>query len=70
MLPTITTTHAVPQHLPPTHSVSGESIRFCTHCLRVLDSSVKDVRRAKRQVAHRCDDKTAATKPSVSIPFN
>jgi hypothetical protein len=70
MLPTITTTHAIPQHLPPTHVISGENIKFCTHCLKVLDSNDKAPKKGKRRVAHRCEDKAAAQRPSIGIPFN
>jgi hypothetical protein len=70
MLPTITTTHAVPKYLPPTHQGSAGSVRFCNKCLRAIDPAEKGIRRGKGRLTHRCEDRAAATRPSVSIPFN
>jgi hypothetical protein len=70
MLPSITTTHAVPHDLPATHFVSTIQVKFCKRCLRILDANERSNARGKRKASHRCDDLAAAQRPSVSVPFN
>ena len=70
MLPTITTTHAVPSQLPATHAVSGAQVKFCERCLTVLNPTTGSRGRTKKGTSHRCVDLSAARRPSVSVPFN
>jgi len=70
MLPSITTTHAVPENLPATHLVSTVEVKFCSRCLRVLNGSEKSNSIGKKRSTHRCEDRSAAKRPSVSVPFS
>jgi hypothetical protein len=70
MLPTITTTHAVPSHLPANHIATGTQVKFCERCQTVLNPVVPARGRSKRGPGHRCVDQAAARRPSVSVPFN
>jgi hypothetical protein len=70
MLPTITTTHAVPENLPATHLVSKNQVKFCNRCLKVLTAADERGMKGRRKGSHRCDDLAAAQKPSISVPFN
>lgn len=70
MLPIITTTHAIPVNLPATHLISSIKVKFCSRCLKVIDTNVKSSAKGKARSSHRCDDRTAAHRPSVSVPFS
>jgi hypothetical protein len=70
MLPTITTTHAIPKRMPRTHTGSIEQPRFCMRCLKVLDVSADSAKNGKTKSSHRCEDFSAAGLPSIAIPFN
>jgi hypothetical protein len=70
MLPTVTTTHAIPQQLPATHLVSSIKVSFCSRCLRVLDPRDRLARKGKKGSSHRCQDLAAAHRPSISVPFS
>lgn len=70
MLPTITTTHAVPDRLPATHLFSTGKVKFCSQCLTVMNAGAELRGKGKRKASHRCDDRAAAHKPSVSVPFS
>lgn len=71
MLPTITTTHAVPNQLPATHVATTLNVKFCDRCHTVL-SPVEPAqgRNKKKAASHRCVNLAAARRPSVSVPFS
>ncbi len=70
MPPSITTTHAVPGNLPATHLISTIEIKFCSRCLRVLNANEKSKSAGSKSSAHHCEDRAAAKRPSVSVPFS
>ncbi len=70
MLPMITTTHAVPQHLPATHLTSTVKVTFCSRCHRVLGPYEKGAAPGGKAAGHRCRGMAAAHKPSISVPFS
>jgi hypothetical protein len=70
MLPVITTTHAVPERLPATHLASSAKVKFCSRCLKVIGASEDHPERSRRKNSHRCEDRAAAHRPSVGVPFS
>lgn len=70
MLPTITTTHAVPNHLPATHVATSLNVKFCDRCHTILNPVEPASGRRKKAASHRCVDLAAARRPSVSVPFS
>jgi hypothetical protein len=69
MLPSITTTHAIPNQLPASHLVSTGKVKFCSRCLRVLAPAGVS-QNGKKKASHRCEGGALARKPSVSVPFS
>jgi hypothetical protein len=70
MLPTITTTHAIPQSLPTGSVFSQETTIRCCYCLDVLGKARDDQSREQIQRAHICPAKKLARKPAASVPYN
>jgi hypothetical protein len=69
MLPVITTTHAIPNQLPPTHLLSDSKVKFCNRCLKAIGISESTPGKGRKN-SHRCDDRAAYHRPSVSVPFS
>ncbi|MBB6144269.1 hypothetical protein HNQ77_002221 [Silvibacterium bohemicum] len=69
MLPSITTTHAIPNQLPASHLVSTGKVRFCSRCLKVLVPA-EGTGNGKKKTSHHCEGGAIARKPSVSVPFS
>ena len=70
MLPTITTTHAIPQRLPTGNGRPEVTMVRCTYCLEMLGEAEDLIHRMKLQRAHRCSAKRLMKKPTASVPFN
>lgn len=70
MLPTITTTHAIPQRLPSHHVGTGIMTVRCSYCLEVLGEARDLSHKMQMQKAHRCKAKRLMKKPAASIPYN
>ena len=70
MLPTITTTHAIPQHLPKATGGPEVTTVRCCYCLEVLGESIDLKQRMQMQKAHRCKARRLMKKPAASVPYN
>lgn len=70
MLPAITTTHAIPRHLPSSHFFARETSVSCCYCLAVLGRASDSEGREALQKAHHCKAKRLARKPSAAVPYN
>ena len=70
MLPTITTTHAIPQRLPTSNGCPEVTTVRCSYCLEVLGEARDLKHKLQMQKAHRCSEKRLMKKPSASIPYN
>lgn len=70
MLPTITTTHAVPQQLPPTRPMASSNELHCDYCFKPLGTYSNPMERIRRKSAHRCKAKSQAKLPASCVPFN
>jgi hypothetical protein len=70
MLPAITTTHAIPQHLPSGSQLCGETTVRCCYCLTVLGKANERKSRELLQREHTCAAKRLARKPAASVPYN
>lgn len=70
MLPTITTTHAIPQRLPTGSGCSEVTTVRCSYCLEVLGEAENLQHKLKMQRAHHCKEKRIIRKPAASVPYN
>jgi hypothetical protein len=70
MLPSITTTHAIPRSLPSGSVLAKETAVRCCYCLATLGRAFDLKSREALQEAHNCVAKRLAKKPGASIPFN
>jgi hypothetical protein len=70
MLPTITTTHAIPQRLPSGSFFSEDATVRCCYCLEVLGKAHDGKSRELIQKSHKCRAKRLARKPAASVPYN
>ncbi|HEX3472086.1 MAG TPA: hypothetical protein VHT28_12965 [Silvibacterium sp.] len=70
MLTAITTTHAVPQHLPSVRTSVRPTLIVCRYCLQTLGSSPDPVERKSIEASHKCGEKLQAKQPAASIPFS
>ena len=70
MLPTITTTHAIPQRLPTGSGCPEVTTVRCCYCLEILGESCDLKQKMQMQKAHRCKARRLMKKPCASIPYN
>ncbi|QNI33113.1 hypothetical protein H7849_03820 [Alloacidobacterium dinghuense] len=71
MIPTVTTTHAVPQKLLPARvHVSRARLTICHHCFQVLGSAQNKAEVRALQLAHICKEKLNDQQPAAALPFN
>lgn len=70
MLPTITTTHAIPQQIASAHTSIHAAVAVCQYCLLEIGTFRTKAERAILEARHACKEKLQAGKPSISIPFN
>lgn len=70
MLPTITTTHAIPQCLPTGDGCPEVTTVRCSYCLEVLGEARDLNEKLKMRKSHRCKEKRLMKKPSATVPFN
>jgi phage FluMu protein Com len=70
MLPTITTTHAIPQRLPTGSGCSEVTTVRCSYCLEVLGEAENLQQKIQMHKTHRCKEKRLMKKPAASVPFN
>jgi hypothetical protein len=70
MLRTITTTHAVPKHLPSVRASVRTAVFVCPYCLETLGASLNLVERKSIEVRHKCREKLLARQPSIAVPFS
>lgn len=71
MLPSITTTHAIPQTLPKGKAFSEEeTVVRCWYCLEVVGEAHDFRTRVLIQETHRCSAMGQAKKPAASVPYN
>ncbi|MBW4026880.1 hypothetical protein [Acidipila rosea] len=69
MIPTITTTHAIPQSLPPA-GLKAKPIKSCSYCFEPLGLASSLRERASLELKHICKEKLQAHQPAVGVPFN
>jgi hypothetical protein len=70
MLPTITTTHAIPQHLPTGNGCPEVTTVRCCYCLEVLGEA-RDLRqKMQMQKTHHCKARKQMRRPAASVPYN
>ena len=69
MLPAITTTHAIPRHIPSTR-VSLRTSVVCPYCFKTLGSASQLGERRELEHRHRCREKLLAEQPAISVPFS
>ncbi len=70
MLPSITTTHAIPQTLPKGNALYEETIVRCCYCLEVVGEGHDLKSRELIQATHHCSAMDQAKKPTASVPYN
>ncbi|MGC2161844.1 MAG: hypothetical protein WA634_08055 [Silvibacterium sp.] len=70
MLPAITTTHAIPQHLPSGSQISEDATVRCSYCLEVLGTVYDRKDREQLKKTHKCMARRLAKKPAASVPYN
>lgn len=70
MLPSVTTTHAIPRSQPSSGPASKETAVRCSYCLAILGRATDQKRRQELQSAHKCAAEVQARKPAATIPYN
>ena len=70
MLPAITSTHAVPKHLPHGRISPKGQVTVCPYCLAVLGAAGTNLKRRELEVRHGCPEKNMARQPAIAVPFN
>lgn len=70
MLTAITTTHAIPQHLPSARVSVRTTVIVCQYCFQTLGSSLDLSEKKSIEGSHKCREKLLARQPAISIPFS
>jgi len=70
MLTAITTTHAIPKHLPSARITVRTTTIVCPYCFDTLGSSLDLVERQAIEARHKCREKLQARQPAISVPFS
>lgn len=69
MLPTITTTHAIPRKLPSRFTSKKSAVR-CPYCQSELGRASDHKSREQLQSAHQCAAQRQAKSPAAAVPYN
>ncbi|MGA8110887.1 MAG: hypothetical protein WB974_15740 [Acidobacteriaceae bacterium] len=70
MNPSVKTTHVIPQQLPPVRVGNLSTLLLCPFCMTTIGGYKTPAERRLLEAKHLCNDKLAAGRPAVSIPFN
>jgi hypothetical protein len=70
MLPTITTTHAIPKYLPTGIDCHPITAVRCSYCLEFLGEASDLKRKIQLEKAHRCKAKRLVKRPAAAVPYN
>ena len=70
MISTITTTHAIPQTLPPSYLCAQRNAAVCAYCFKSLGLAGGAKERITLIARHICKEKILARQPSIAVPFS
>lgn len=70
MLPAITSTHAVPKHLPQGRLDHKGHVAICPYCFEVLGAAQNSLKRRELEARHSCPEKVVAKQPAIAVPFS
>jgi hypothetical protein len=69
MIPSVKTTHVVPQQLPPVRATVSTML-VCRYCRSSIGIYSTDSERAQIESMHACPEKLGLHKPAVAVPYS